>query len=39
MNDTGTWAQASEYYEELRVVVNMNKSKSWAYSPISYEQL
>ena len=30
MNDSGTWAQAFKYYKELKVMVNMNKTKSLA---------
>ena len=39
MNDLGSWALDSRYYEELIVMNDMNNSDSWAQGSWCSEQL
>ena len=39
MKDSGSWAQASKLYEQLKVMVDMKETESWVQGSRSYAQL
>ena len=39
MNDSGSWAHKSKYYEQLKVMIDKNESGFWAQGCRCYEQL